>query len=557
MRTIKFDPGLRELRAATALIAAALASFGSALALQAVLQASTALPVLAVVLTLTVGRGQTDAGHRSGLASLVRLPAVAVAAGLVGSVLRAEPPVGAALFVAGLSGAIWLRRFGPPGQQFGRLVTLPLIAVLVAPVPAAALAGRPAWADAIGAGMVAVFSGIWLAVVQRGGEWIGWLTKPAPTPVPAVAGQPAGGAAGATARRPPSPRRRPRSSTRLAVQLATALTVAFVVGQWLRTGHWVWVVLTAFIVSSGNRGRGDVVWKGLLRLAGAATGTLAAALVGPAFAPGDRAAVVAIFALLLLATWLRAINYAFWAAGITAVLAILYDYYGEGGPNLLADRLGGILLGALIAVAAAWFVLPVRTGDVARLRCSDALAALSDLLAALQTDWRAAAASGVRFHSALRQLEQIAPPLRAYRWLHRTRPAHLADAVDALASCAAPVGTLLDSDPDSLADPPFPRRLGALRKAVGAARRAIAGRAEPAAIGDSPTANETPATADARPAMAALAAISTQIAEVRTVWLAFPRRHPPTTPTGGPARTPGPPQAPARVVASESDSTSA
>ena len=517
MRTIRFDPGLRELRAAAVLIVTALAAFVSALALQAAVRSSTAMPVLAVVLALSVGRTQRDAAHRDRLASLIRLPVVAVGAGLVGWLIRAEPPVGEALFVLGLSGAVWVRRFGPRVRQLGRLVTLPLIAILVTGVPATALAGQSVWAGALGAGVIALVAGVWVMVIQLGAERIGWLPR-APVVV-------AAGSAG-----PPPPSRRLAPSTRMAVQLATALTVAFVVGQWLSATHWVWVVLTAFIVSSGNRGRGDVAWKGLLRLVGAAAGTVVAAGIGSAFAPGDRVAVAAIFVLLLLATWLRAINYAYWAAGITAVLAILYDYYGEGGPNLLFDRLGGILIGASIAVAAAWLVLPVRTGDVARRRCADALAALSDLLAALRTDRPAAEANGVRFRSALEQLKQIAPPLRAYRRLRRRRPEHLADAIDALERCATPLRTLLDSDPE-----PVRRQLGAARKSVGAARRARAGRAGPAADADPPTAAEAPATADTPPAVAALATIGTELATVRTVWLAFPGRPGRSRPIRSPA----------------------
>jgi hypothetical protein len=549
---LRFDPGLRELRAASVLIVTALVSFGSALGIQAALGVSTAMPVLAVVLALSVGRTQRGTGHHNRLASLVRLPAVAIVAGLVGWVMRADPPVGDTLFVAGLSGAIWVRRFGPQVRQIGRLVALPLVAILVTPVPAVAIAGQSAWVGALGAGVIAVVAGFWVTVIQFGAARIGWLDETAAAPGSPAAGRRKGGVpTGAGARRI-------TPSTRMAVQLATALTAAFVIGQWISASHWGWVVFSAFVVSSGNRGRGDVVWKGLLRLTGAAAGTLLATGIGQAFAPGDRRAIAAIFVLLLLATWLRAINYAFWAAGITAVLAILYDYYGESGPDLLPDRLAGILLGAVIAVAAAWLVLPVRTGDVARRRCADALAALSDLLAALRTDRSEAEAHNVRFLGALEQFEQIAPPLRAYRWLHRTRPAHLADALDALARCAAPLRTLLDSDPDTLNAPPLRRGLGSVRMRVGSARRALAGRPEPEAD-ETPTpggltATGTPATADASPAVAALAVIGTEMATVRVVWLAFPRRNT-AAGSGEPPRTPEPPLAagPTRAAAPRSD----
>ena len=43
----------------------------------------------------------------------------------------------------------------------------------------------------------------------------------------------------------------------------------------------------------------------------------------------------AIFAVLAVATWLRPLSYAFWAAGITAVLALLNGYFGVRGSDVL------------------------------------------------------------------------------------------------------------------------------------------------------------------------------------------------------------------------------
>jgi uncharacterized membrane protein YccC len=50
----------------------------------------------------------------------------------------------------------------------------------------------------------------------------------------------------------------------MAIQLAVALTAAFLLGWLLFPEHAMWVVLTAFLVCSGNRGRGDVVHKSAL-----------------------------------------------------------------------------------------------------------------------------------------------------------------------------------------------------------------------------------------------------------------------------------------------------
>ena len=63
-----------------------------------------------------------------------------------------------------------------------------------------------------------------------------------------------------------------------------------------------------------------------------------------------------IFVVLAFAAWLRPINYAFWAAGVTSVLALLYGYFGERGSGLLLDRLEEIALGAAIAISVSWLV---------------------------------------------------------------------------------------------------------------------------------------------------------------------------------------------------------
>jgi uncharacterized membrane protein YccC len=166
----------------------------------------------------------------------------------------------------------------------------------------------------------------------------------------------------------------------MALQLAVALGAAFAVGRTTAPEHWSWTVLTAYVVQAGTRGRGDVLYKGVLRLAGAAVGTAGATVLVGLLAPGSALAVVAILSVLGVATVLRERSYAYWAAGMTAALALFYGYLGQTDPSLLADRLEQIALGAALSVAAAWFVAPIRTRDVLRRRFADALAAYTDQL---------------------------------------------------------------------------------------------------------------------------------------------------------------------------------
>ena len=268
----------------------------------------------------------------------------------------------------------------------------------------------------------------------------------------------------------------------MALQMAAALAAAFAVGRAAWPGHWTWTVLTAFIVCSGARGRGDVVLKGALRGAGAAAGTLVATAIAGAFGPHADASVAVMFAVLAVATWLREFSYAWWAGCVTAVLSLLYGWFGQAPGGLLETRLEGIAAGAALGIAASWLILPVRTGDVARRRSADALAALSGMLTA---DWHDPAAlrrHHIAFQHTVGSLGQIAPALRAQRLLlsplQATRPGtpRLADVIDAIESCTRPVlsiaGTALHH-PEAGDDPCVARLNKAVTTNITAARLAI------------------------------------------------------------------------------------
>ena len=181
-------------------------------------------------------------------------------------------------------------------------------------------------------------------------------------------------------------------------------------------------MLTACLVSSGTRSRADVACKSILRVGGAVLGTILATLLDGDFAPGSRAAVVVIFGVVALASWLRSFSYAWWVAGVTAALALLYGYFGQDASDLLSTRVGAILVGGMIGVATSWLVVPVRATTVARRRLEGALAALAHLLAAACIGRLAPLeAAHARFRGALTQLDEIGPSLRLQRRLSSAR----------------------------------------------------------------------------------------------------------------------------------------
>lgn len=423
--------------------------------------------VLATVVALTLSR-RTFASRAEFARSSALLPAIGLVAAGVGWLLVAVPPVGAVAFVAGMSVPIWMRRFGDRVARLGALLTLPFTAILVAP-GAVVQTGRW-WLDLlllVGASVVAI---VWVAMAREVGVLAGVVTAPdAPAP-PATQAPPARQAAPAR-----MPRRRLPASTRMALQMAVALAAAFVAGWLLFPDHAMWTVLTAFIVCSGNRGRGDVLYKSALRVAGALAGTAAAVALSFVVEPTGLFAVVVIFVALFVGTWLRTYSYAFWALAVTLAVALLQGLLGvtPTGASLgavLGERILAIVTGAVLGIAASWFVLPVRSEDVARKRFSEMLVALGAVLSpgdpALPVAMRVAA-----FRASIGRVEQLAPAHRAHRMVVGKRTARVIDCIEAARELPAALDARLASRSTGPADPEAATRL---RVAIGQARRSLA-----------------------------------------------------------------------------------
>ncbi|MEV4005232.1 FUSC family protein [Actinomadura sp. NPDC049753] len=404
----------RSAPPAAVTMAAVIAAFGSALVLDRLAHLGADAVMQAVTLSVTLAGAQRGALLADRLTACVVLPSVALAAVGLGMLMSSRPMAGDAAFVLLITAAVWIRRFGRGPARAGTLMTLPAISLLV--LPRTGAPGHLAWAPAM-----ALIAWFWVTASQLLAERV---TAVGPTPAS-------------------EPEQRSRASGRMAAQMAVALGSAFCAGHLLFPDHWSWVVLTAFIVCNGARGQGDAVYKGILRALGATGGTLLAALVAGRFAPGDPGAVALIFVVLGAAVWLRPMNYAYWAGGITAALSLLYGYFGEPAMPLLWIRLEAILAGGVIGVASAWFVLPFRTRDVLRHRGATALAVLPQALSG-------GPGALSRFERSVAELDKIYPPLRAHRAITRRRP-HDADVVDHLREIRDRLRTL-DTEEAALAE---------------------------------------------------------------------------------------------------------
>ncbi|WP_435650389.1 FUSC family protein [Kitasatospora purpeofusca] len=483
-RAVRFDPGLRLLRGTAVTTAAMLAAYGSALLIEHFADLRVDVVVQAVVLAATAARVQLAADRYDRLLGLAVLPTAAAGAAEIGRLMTLHPNAADALFTLGTALAVWLRRFGPRAARGGGLLVLPLVALLVMPPDAGPVADHE---HTLWVALIAVVSGAWVALFQAAAVRTGLVPAPVRAPAPAPEPEPEPQAE-------PEARRRPDVHTRMALQMAGAVGGAFVAGRAVWPDHWAWVVLTAFIVCSGARGRGDVLFKGFQRAVGAAAGTVVATAVAGSFGPHEDAAVVLIFAVLAVATWLRELSYAYWAGCVTAVLSLLYGWFGQSSDDLLRTRLAAIGLGAAVGIAASWLILPLRTRDVLRRRTADALAVLTELLGSAGGDRPALLRGRARFAYGAGQLELLARPLRAERRAlglagrlpggaaSSTHP-HRADVVDAVAACEAPLGVLVDgavADPALWSDPRVARLNRAVAANSAAVRRAIGRRPGPA-----------------------------------------------------------------------------
>jgi hypothetical protein len=473
-------PARAWARAAFAL-AAVIASFVAELALCRAAGADAQPAIVAALIALSLSARPRPRGPRAHPLLHAAAPAaIAPAAAGFGWLLHAAPAVGAMAFTATMALTVWVRNVGGFAQTLGRLAALPLLAILIVPPPVTRAAGGPIVDIAllIAAGIIglAVSRALRFLAERAGGT---------------------GSDAGSENAQPDTPLERPASArtqtprtpgslpvpTRMALQMAVALAAAFVVGFAAFGHHWGWVVLTAFIVCSGARGRGDAAYKGLLRLLGAAAGTLAAAAIGALFAPRGPGEAVTIFVVVYAGLLLRDVNYAYWAGCMTLVLALLANSTGASVTALLALRLLAIIAGALCAVTAAWFVFPIRTEAVIRRRLADVLAALDAFIALADASATERASRLRHLEARIAELNAVAPPVELHRRVFGARGSgeHPAGWISRMREVNERARALSSDGSD--AEPVRAR----VRRATGIARRAIAQHGKPDAPPDAPS----------------------------------------------------------------------
>ncbi|MFD1657713.1 FUSC family protein [Streptomyces caeni] len=173
-----------------------------------------------------------------------------------------------------------------------------------------------------------------------------------------------------------------RPATRQALQATAACAVAVAAGQVLSHERWYWAVGTVWWIFVNTASRGETLVRGFRRVLGTVTGVAAGLLIAVPLhgAPVPTAALAAVCVFGVFYT--AALSYSWMIFFVTVLAGLLYGLLGVLRPGLLGLRLAETGVGALAAVLAVAFVLPITTHAVTDQWVRRAVQAVHDCTAA-------------------------------------------------------------------------------------------------------------------------------------------------------------------------------
>jgi hypothetical protein len=324
------DPGRTRLRfAARAVLGIGLAVVVCGLAGHSLVGA-VAGGLAALLALFTVA----DATVRGQAVTTALLPVVGVPVLAVAAELHTHPVARDLAFLAVVGAGVYARRWGPRGHSLGVFAFMTFFV-------AQFLHATPGQLPELYA---AVLLSVLSAAAVRFGLWCYERRLP-PAAVPA---QPAGTGLA-------------RVTTRQAVQAVAGAGFALVVGQLVSGQRWYWAVGATWWVFVNTSSRGETLVRGFRRVLGTVIGIVLGFLIAVPVhgAPVPTAVLVAVAVFGIFYT--AAVSYTWMMLWVTLLAESLYGLLGVLSPGLLALRLTETAVGALGAVLAVLFVLPVTT----------------------------------------------------------------------------------------------------------------------------------------------------------------------------------------------------
>ncbi|AWW40964.1 FUSC family protein [Streptomyces cadmiisoli] len=327
------DPGRTRLRfAARAVLGIGLAVVVCGLAGHSLVGAVTGgLAALLALFTVT------DTTVRGQALTTALLPAVGLPVLAAAAQLHDHPVARGLTFLAVVGAGVYARRWGPRGHSLGVFAFMTFFV-------AQFLHATPGQLPELYA---AVLLSVLCAAAVRFGLWCYERRLP---PAPVVA--------------PPDGAGLARVTTRQAIQATAGAAFALVVGQLVSEERWYWAVGATWWIFVNTTSRGETLVRGFRRLLGTVIGIglglLVAVPLQGAAVPSVVLAAVCVFGIFYTA----AVSYTWMMLCVTLLAELLYGLLGVLEPALLALRLAETGVGALGALLAVLFVLPVTTHTI-------------------------------------------------------------------------------------------------------------------------------------------------------------------------------------------------
>jgi hypothetical protein len=213
---------------------------------------------------------------------------------------------------------------------------------------------------------------------------------------------------------------------RAAVQITVASALAMTFGLMLSRDRWFWAVLTAFLIFTNTRSRGDAAMRAIQRSLGTffgiAIGLGVATLVGSQWLISAPLIAMCIF----LGFYFLQVSYASMTFFISIALCLIYGLMGTLTVDLLELRLEETLIGAVAGTVAAFLVFPSSTRAALDQALGRWFQCLKDLLVAVKEGRNGPEVVDIsrRLDAAYRDVTVAARPLGTSWWVV-TRPGNV------------------------------------------------------------------------------------------------------------------------------------
>lgn len=163
-----------------------------------------------------------------------------------------------------------------------------------------------------------------------------------------------------------------------AIQAGLAASLASIAGYWIAPARWHWAVIATFVIFVRTKTRGETLLKAWHRFLGTIFGVAAGLILAIILQDHLTTEVIGLFLCIFLGYYFLRVSYIWLITFLTLEAALLYGILGTPSPELLFIRVQETILGVLIGILVAAFVLPAKTRPQINAQMKDLLYELSN-----------------------------------------------------------------------------------------------------------------------------------------------------------------------------------